>query len=379
VLRTALPTRPRAKCAHRAPSGSCSRGAGSTSSGKINLINGGSVEFSQGLTNTSTGRIAGRGTLIVSGGLINNGQIAMSSGFSDILGSVTNNSGSGVLITGGGTTTFYDPVQHNAGADIDVAVNSAVVFLSAINGLGSFSGSGTKYFADGSSSLASLETTGSSVVEAPADLTVARFREESLTVKGAALVLADGTAAGASYLTTLSIGGSGVLDLTDNDLVVNEGDFSTIFDLVMAGLSSAVGITSSSSDGNQILALFDNALVGSSDWLGVPIADNAVVGKYTYFGDMNIDGQVTGDDYTVVDANLNTDPAVGLEWVRGDANLDGIVTGDDYTVIDAKLGLGVGNPLSTGGRLSALPEPTGVGLAALVVVGLGARRHRRTD
>jgi hypothetical protein len=32
----------------------------------------------------------------------------------------------------------------------------------------------------------------------------------------------------------------------------------------------------------------------------------------------------------------------GLEWLSGDANLDGIVTGDDYTVIDANLGLGAG-------------------------------------
>ena len=73
---------------------------------------------------------------------------------------------------------------------------------------------------------------------------------------------------------------------------------------------------------------------------------NAIVGKYTFFGDVNFDGQVTGDDYTVIDANLSTDPAPGLEWLSGDANLDGIITGDDYTVIDANLGLGVGNPLA---------------------------------
>src|SRR5829696_3846372 len=88
------------------------------------------------------------------------------------------------------------------------------------------------------------------------------------------------------------------------------------------------GITSSTSDGWQILALFDNALVGLTQWASQPIALNAIVGKYTYFGDMNIDGQVTGDDYTIVDTNLNTDPAVGVKWLRGDANLDGIVTGD---------------------------------------------------
>jgi hypothetical protein len=76
----------------------------------------------------------------------------------------------------------------------------------------------------------------------------------------------------------------------------------------------------------------------------------AIVGKYTYFGDANFDGQVTGDDYTVIDANLNVTPPVGMEWLYGDANLDGTVTGDDYTVIDANLGLGNGNPLSPGKR-----------------------------
>src|SRR5213075_1047351 len=109
--------------------------------------------------------------------------------------------------------------------------------------------------------------------------------------------------------------------------------------------------------------LFDNALIGSSDWpsgSGDAIAPNAIVGKYTYFGDLNFDGQVTGDDYGTIDANLNTTPAVGLAWLQGDANLDGIVTGDDYGTIDATLGSGVGNPLTAqalGGGV-AVPEPT---------------------
>ena len=110
---------------------------------------------------------------------------------------------------------------------------------------------------------------------------------------------------------------------------------------------------------------------------GQPIAPGAIVGKYTFFGDMNIDGQVSGDDYTVIDANLNTDPATGLEWLSGDANLDGIVTGDDYTVVDANLGLGSGNPLSPNARLSAVPEPCGGVLIAAGVFSVARRRRRR--
>jgi hypothetical protein len=81
---------------------------------------------------------------------------------------------------------------------------------------------------------------------------------------------------------------------------------------------------------------------------------------------MNIDGQVTGDDYTVIDASLNTDPVPGLEWLSGDANLDGIVTGDDYTVIDANLGLGAGMPLASS-RINPTPVPDPAALSVLLL------------
>jgi hypothetical protein len=175
----------------------------------------------------------------------------------------------------------------------------------------------------------------------------------------------------AAYLSALTVASAAALDLRDNDLVVDSASFSTIRQLVIDGFGTTAGITSSTSDGSQILALFDNALVGQSQWQGQPIAPSAIVGKYTYFGDMNIDGQVTGDDYTVIDAHLNTTPAVGLGWLNGDANVDGVVTGDDYTVIDANLGLGAGNPLTP----SAIPEPA----AGLMLLGSAAwLRMRRT-
>jgi hypothetical protein len=77
----------------------------------------------------------------------------------------------------------------------------------------------------------------------------------------------------------------------------------------------------------------------------------------------------------VIDANLNTTPAVGLGWLSGDMNLDGSVTGDDYTVIDANLGLGVGNPLSPS-ALSVVPEPGAVGVTLVSAVGILLRRRR---
>jgi autotransporter-associated beta strand protein len=183
----------------------------------------------------------------------------------------------------------------------------------------------------------------------------------------------------------LTIDPAAGLDLKNQDLVVTYGtspsSFTHVKALVLSGFGNTVGgITSSTSDGSQILALFDNGVVGATEWPGAsghPIDVNSVVGKYTYFGDANIDGQVTGDDYGVIDANLNTTPTAGLEWLSGDMNLDGSVTGDDYGVIDANLGLGVGNPLSPA-SLSTLPEPGSIGALALGATSLLMRRRRRS-
>jgi hypothetical protein len=170
----------------------------------------------------------------------------------------------------------------------------------------------------------------------------------------------------ALYLNNLNLGSvgseDGILDLNDNDLVVEYGfnstPFQTLWDYMADGYSGSVdtskkGIISSTGQatGTTVLALFDNGLLspgGATEWpLGTSrtIDNNSVIGKYTYFGDANFDGQVTPDDYGVVDANLNTTPPLGLAWLTGDVNFDGIVSGDDYGVIDANLGEGTSDPL----------------------------------
>ena len=186
------------------------------------------------------------------------------------------------------------------------------------------------------------------------------------------------------YFKTVSISGTGALDLNDNDLVVNNGSFADVQALVFGGFRSspdpsATGIVSTTSQndgGKEIHAVLDNSLLGVADWppgSGNTISPNAIVAKYTYFGDLNLDGQVTGDDYPSIDSNLNTTPPAGLAWIMGDANLDGQVTGDDYAVIDSNLGNGSGNPLGAQGAV-AVPEPT---LLLPLLGGLGLMRRRR--
>jgi hypothetical protein len=100
--------------------------------------------------------------------------------------------------------------------------------------------------------------------------------------------------------------------------------------------------------------------LGGSTWDGVNVIDGDVLVKYTYYGDANLDGQVTADDYAVIDAFLG---ASGPGTNIGDVNKDGLVNADDYPIVDAFLGSGVGNPLAH--SPSAVPEPASISLLVL--------------
>ncbi|MCX5654104.1 MAG: PEP-CTERM sorting domain-containing protein, partial [Planctomycetota bacterium] len=106
-------------------------------------IEGGTVEFTQPLTNAVGGLISGRGTLSVGGtGLVNNGNVGFSGGFADVFGDVANNTGAKIVISGGSTTTFYDDVNA-AGGELRVSQGCSVVFFGSYNG--GTTGTGTVY------------------------------------------------------------------------------------------------------------------------------------------------------------------------------------------------------------------------------------------
>lgn len=106
---------------------------------------GGEVEFTRDLTNAAGGVITGRGTLIASGGLTNQGNIGLSSGTTDIFGDVNNTSGGSIIVSGNGTATFYDDLVHN-GTEIRVSSGSNAVFFGAVSGAGSYTGTGSLFF-----------------------------------------------------------------------------------------------------------------------------------------------------------------------------------------------------------------------------------------
>jgi hypothetical protein len=117
--------------------------AGNTNAGTIEAV-GGEVEFTQDLTNAaSTGMISGRNAALrFTGGLANEGSLAMSFGTSDIYGDITN-SGS-VVVSGGANATFYDDLTNNS--TVQVSAGCTAVFFGEVTGSGTFEGTGTNYF-----------------------------------------------------------------------------------------------------------------------------------------------------------------------------------------------------------------------------------------
>ncbi len=112
--------------------------------------------------------------------------------------------------------------------------------------------------------------------------------------------------------------------------------------------------------------------------------------KYTLLGDANLDGLVTGDDFTILVGNLGK--AVS-GWDKGDFLYTGLVTGDDFTALVGNLGksatgadvvlpaadyaaidaFAAANNLT----LPSVPEPASASL--LIVAGMGILARRRRD
>jgi hypothetical protein len=211
-------------------------------------------------------------------------------------------------------------------------------------------------------------------------------------------------AAGGSRLlstTSLLVANNGALNLHDNDLLVHYDTGGAALEAAVRAMVSDGRITYDAGGGDVALAIADNAEWGRGTFNGESIDTSTIVGKYTYFGDANLDGSVTSDDYVAVDVGLG----MGDSWVQGDFNFSGTVTSDDYVAIDVNLGKGTPTPLAfaelkaemvalhtelygadyveklayaeaKGFAATLVPEPSGAILMTAALAGLVRRRRR---
>jgi hypothetical protein len=257
--------------------------------------------------------------------------------------------------------------------------------------------------ADSTLTLSNLQASPVGVTKSGAGvLAVNNVRANSLTVNGGSVVIAqDGTAAGTSNVSSVSIDSGAKLDLKDNKLVTNTAP-GTATGGVYDGLQREVqraragnawntpGLTTSMADakvgkttigvstGKQIRNLGPTQ---TSLWGGETITATSTLAMYTYAGDANLDGQIDAGDYGIIDNFVQVANASG--YGNGDFNYDGFIDAGDYGIIDNNI-QAQGTPFPVGGAVdsaslpgvTAVPEPGTATLAIAAAAALLRRRRR---
>ncbi|MEA2735952.1 MAG: hypothetical protein QOE14_2403, partial [Humisphaera sp.] len=270
----------------------------------------------------------------------------------DVIDLSTNGAG-GLVVTLNGLTETFAPgavtsinLVGRIGRDT-VNVNSGTIAFSTDGGAATANltlrvASGASAAFNATQHLAALELDGGLAALAPG--------HDKLLVVGA-----------------LSITNNGRLDLADNSLVL---DYSSAAASPIGGWNGSAydGVTGlvqtahngGGWDGSGIATSMSDAAVGlttlgigeASDVLGISAGETAlwngqtvdassVIIKYTYSGDANLDGFISGDDYSTIDFYVGTS---AFGYYYGDFNFDGIISGDDYSTIDFNYGA-QGEPL----------------------------------
>jgi autotransporter-associated beta strand protein len=373
---------------------------GNSGSLQGNFTNNASVVFDQAATGTYGGNMTGSGTLTkqnvgdltlagtnsyAGNTIINGGIVSVNS--SGNLGAATN----GIVLDGGtlAATGAVSSATRNVSVlagngTIDTAANA--VSVGNVDGIGNFTKSGSG-----------------------GNLTVNHFRVNNANVTdgiATAAAVADPTSSasvtpGVSIVNSLVVSGTGTVNLTNNRIITNDvqgveagGIYDGVQGLVQSGkifTQEALFLANQTAIG-VATAAESKGLVGAATtlWSGQTVDSNDTLVMYTWAGDANLDGKVNADDYASIDL-YSTVPGAD-SWNHGDFNYNGVINADDYALIDNNVqnpnytpywttdqlrNLGLESSGAATAGLTAVPEPTSIGLLMVSAAGLLGRRRRR--
>lgn len=171
------------------------------------------------------------------------------------------------------------------------------------------------------------------------------------------LVISGGTVRVLAGSPTIRLSGldanAGRLDVNDNRVVFTGMTSGTLAGFLAAGRTgtssgdwmggSGIISTDAASDPGKTTAIAyaAAATLGITAWGDATgLTGTELVTKYTYYGDLNLDGQINADDYAQMDRSINHGGLAGSAiWTDGDVNYDRVVDAADYLLIDRAFAL----------------------------------------
>jgi fibronectin-binding autotransporter adhesin len=347
---------------------------GNETVGKINFNTGASYTIAQG---------AGGGTLTLD-------DAGVAAQINDLFGNHTISApvaltSFGVTVAVGQSTntlTLSGAISGTGGVTLNGTTSSQAIGTVILSGANTYQGATTV-------NTGTLELTAPHALPSTTSLTVGTATTTAVAQLG--------LNSGVQSISGLTINTGSVLDIENNHLLLSYGagtqaaTDATIRGYLTTGYAGGAqnGTTGIESSVAAATPGFAVGYADGADGVVAGLSSGQIELKYTRYGDANLDGVVSGDDFTILVGNLGKSVSA---WDKGDFNYDGVVSGDDFTLLVGNLGKAANGAditlpaadlaaidafAAANGLLASVPEPTTAGL--LIVAGLGMLSRRRRN